>query len=133
MMKKYKYVESAEFCRCGSALYIDVVLPKVSESISLWDGIIDFCAKKLSEKELEDVISILSRKKEAMVKGRNFPAAYGAMLSDLIEVQRERYGVRYEGTSGTYNKIYDWARKNNIRINAWDELDELMGDISRDC
>ena len=96
MIRKNKHVESAEFCRDGSTSYIDVILPKVSGSISLWDGFIVFYAKELSEVELEEVISILSRKKEAMLKQRNFPLVCEEMLSDLIGAQRERYGVHAE-------------------------------------
>ena len=29
---------------------------------------------------------------------------------------------------GTYNKIYDWARKRGISIQAWDELERILED-----
>ena len=93
-MRTYKHVKSAEFHREDPR--IDITFSKVSKSRSLWGSIIDHCAKDLSEIELEEVISILSRKKDAMLKQRNFPPVYEAMLSDLIKVQRERYGAPAE-------------------------------------
>ena len=96
MLRKYKYIKSAEFRRGDSTSHIVVTFSKLSKSLSLFGDVIDHCAKELSEIELEEVISILSREKDAMVKQRNFPPVYEAMLSDLIKVQRERYGVHVE-------------------------------------
>ena len=96
MMRKHKHVESAEFRRVLATSYIQVTLPKVPEPIRLWDGTIDLCAKNLSEVELEEVILFLSREKEVLSKQRNFPPVHEQMLSDLIKVQTERYGLHAE-------------------------------------
>jgi hypothetical protein len=87
---KRKHVKSAKFFR-GVPSSIDIILSSDSECISLFTGIIGFCAKSLSEIELEEVIKILSSNKKAMLKQRNFPSIYEEMLSDLINVQTERY------------------------------------------
>ena len=86
-------MKSANFCREGTPS-IDIVLAKGLAPISLFTGFIERHAKKLSEIELEQVISILSRDKEAMQKQHDFPLLFEEMLSDLIEAQTKRYGVR---------------------------------------
>ena len=65
-------------------------------------------------------------------KSNLIPYTYEGENLHYIEIDTRDYGLD-QLTSGTYNKIYDWARKSNISINAWDELDELMGDIPQDC
>lgn len=90
-MIKYKGVIRASFCRAGRQGYIDVHLRGLEKTISLVDGIIAYCSKALSEKEIKTVIEILECKKELMLKERNFPPVYEEMLSDLIEVYKERY------------------------------------------
>ena len=92
-MNRHKNVKSANFCREGTPS-MDIVLAKGPVHISLFTDFIERYAKKLSEIELEQVILILSRDKEAMLKQHDFPLIFEEMLSDLIEVQRKRYGVR---------------------------------------
>jgi hypothetical protein len=92
-MNKHKNVKSANFC-CEGTPSIDIVLAKGPTHISLFTGFIERQAKKLSEIELEQVISILSRDKEAMQKQHDFPLVFEELLSDLIKAQIVRYGVK---------------------------------------
>ena len=117
MIRKNKHVESADFCRDYSNDSIEVVLSGGSVHFSLFSEIIAHCAEVLSEIELEEVISILSRKKEAMLKQRNFPLVCEEMLSDLIGAQRERYGVHAE-------KKVKSTRWYGVSI---DKLEEILG------
>ena len=93
-MFKSKEVLQAEFYRGSSSPSIEVQFKGNKKTISLFESNIAYCARKLSEIEIEEVVTILSRDKKAMLKQRNFPPIYEEMLSDLIEVQRERYGVK---------------------------------------
>ena len=97
-MRKNKNVVSAKFYRKPFAhtALIEVTIQGASEPISLFHDIIEYCAKTLSEIELEEVISILSHTKDVLLKRRNFPPIYEEMLSDLIKVQKERYGGKKE-------------------------------------
>lgn len=83
----------AEFCRGQFHNYIKVTFRGNSENFILFEGEIMRGSRRLSKEELAVVITILKRKKEAIAQ-RNFPFVYGGMLSDLCDVQTERYGVR---------------------------------------
>ena len=97
---KCKHVKSAKFFRDSSTTSIVVILFENTKLISLFADNIARYTKNLSEIEIEEVVTILSHDKTAMLKQCNFPAIYDEMLSDLIEVQRVRYGaVIREGTS----------------------------------
>ena len=97
-MRKNKNVVSANFRReSSSSSCIEVFLDGSSLSIDIWAGNIEYCAKSLGEKEIEEVISILSCTKDEMLKQRNFPQIYEEMLLELMEVQGARYGVKEEG------------------------------------
>jgi len=119
-MRKNKNVVSAKFCRepFVSTPSIEVTIRGASESISLFDGIIDHCARVLSEKELEGVIAILSEYKAVMLEERNFPPIYEEMLSDLIKVQKARYGTEGKKEGGR-------ALGYSVRV---DKLEEILGD-----
>ena len=98
-MKRYSGVVSAKFCRepfvtCPS---IEITIRGASAAITLWHDNIEYCAGVLSEKELEVAIAILSQHKEVMLEERNFPPVYEDMLSDLMDAQIARYGVKKEG------------------------------------
>ena len=94
-MRKNKNVVSANFWRgSGTTSCIEVFLDETPHSIDIWAGIIEHCAKRLGEKEIEEVISILSRTKDVLQKLHNFPPIYEEMLSDLIKVRIKRYGVK---------------------------------------
>ena len=84
----------AKFCRDSRRGYIEVSLPDLDVPLYLWAEGIAHCCEALSKREVEQVVSILSHDKEAMLKQRNFPPIYDEMLSELIEVRRERYGVK---------------------------------------
>jgi len=106
-MRKYKGDISAKFCREPFVQHssIKVSLRGVSTAIPLWQGNIEYCARALSEKELEEVIAILSQYKAVMLDERNFPPVYEEMLSDLIKTQRERYGVRGKKEERRYETL----------------------------
>lgn len=93
-MKRDKIVKSAEFSYGDSLGSIDIVLSRLSWPLRLFENHIEHGARVLSEIELETVISILAKDKEAMSKQRDCPQIYSEMLSDLIEVQTGRYGVK---------------------------------------
>ena len=73
---------------------IEVFIPDSNTSIDIFDGQVEHCCRLLTKREIEQVVSILLCDKKAMQKQRNFPLVYDEMLSDLIEVQRERYDLR---------------------------------------
>jgi hypothetical protein len=83
-----------KFFRDSGCNSIDVILFEKAKCISLFKDGIAHCAKSLSETEIEEAVTLLSHEKKAMLKQRNFPPIYDEMLSDLIEVQRVRYGVK---------------------------------------
>lgn len=111
-MNKHKNVKNTNFSRERSPS-IDILFDDGEVSISLYAGSIEKNAKKLSEIELEQVISILLRDKEAMLKQYDFPLVFEEMLYDLIEVQVKRYGVR--------------ARKLGYSISLG-KLEEILGE-----
>ena len=86
----------AKFCRVPSAAHIEISLPGFEEDILLWRGLISSSFDVIGSSDLEQVISILSRDKEAMLKRDNFPPVYDELLSELIDVQIARYGVKKE-------------------------------------
>ena len=90
-MFKSKRVKDAEFQRNGTVSWIAVFLPDVEDHISLSSSLISYCAKVLSERELEETIELLSRKAKVMLKQRNFPPIYDEMLSELKDILEERY------------------------------------------
>jgi hypothetical protein len=93
-MFKSKVVKDAEFWRNRFSEGITILLPDIEGDFSLFGGIINHCAKSLSERELEEVIEILKHKAKIMLKSHNFPLIYDEMLSELIEAQVVRYGVK---------------------------------------
>lgn len=114
-MFKTKYVKSVKFSRlaCSS---IDVHLSDMPNPIFLFKDIIEHTAKKLSARELEEVIQILMIEKETMLRQCNFPVIYDEMLSDLINVQRERYSIKKEE-----------ARKLGFSVSL-EKLEEILGE-----
>ena len=117
-MKRYSGVVSAKFCRepFVTRPSIEITIRGASAAISLWRGNIEYCAGVLSEKELEVVIAILSQHKEVMLEERNFPPIYEEMLSELIDAQIARYGVKKEG-----------GRALGYSVSV-DKLEEILGD-----
>ena len=107
----------AKFCRSSNNNYISVSLPGLGGTIELWEGLINLGCNVLGERELEQVVSILSREKETMLKQRNFPQIYEEMLTELIEVQRERYDSRVKKEK---------SRAFVYRVSI-DELEEILG------
>jgi len=88
MTNTSKIVESANFYRGIDISSIDIVLldePKTH--ITIFPGITKHEDIALSERELDEVIAILSREKEVMLKQRNFPPIYEEMLTSLIKDQ----------------------------------------------
>jgi hypothetical protein len=92
-MFKKENVIRAKFCR-GSSPSIDVYFEGEVQSVSLFRGIVELGSRKLSEEEIEAVIVILASKKSVLSTLGNFPPIYAEMLTELIEVQRKRYGKR---------------------------------------
>jgi hypothetical protein len=92
-MSKKENVIRVEFCR-GSSPSLDVHLTGEVQPVSLFRGIVELNSEKLSEKEIEAVIHIVTSKKRVMLKQRNFPQIYDELLTELIEVQRKRYEVK---------------------------------------
>jgi len=88
-MWKTKTVVDAKFNRKGSNNSIDVFLPSGGKLLSLFDGIIGYGARGLSEIEIEQVISILKQKKDKMGV-RGCPQVFEDMLSDLCDVHVKR-------------------------------------------
>ena len=87
-MNKSKIVKSANFYRGMGASSIDIVLSDTpTTSITIFPGITQHRDIPLGEKELDEVIAILSREKEVMLKENNFPPIYGEMLTSLIKSQ----------------------------------------------
>ena len=87
-MNMSKIVESANFYRGIGISSIDIVLlgePKTY--ITIFPGITKHEDMALGETELDEVIAILSREKEALVKHNNFPPIYEEMLTSLINDQ----------------------------------------------
>ena len=83
-----KIVESARFHHGVGLNSIDIVLldePKTH--ITIFPGITKHEDIALSERELDEVIAILSREKEVMLKQSNFPPIYEEMLTSLIKDQ----------------------------------------------
>ena len=64
-------------------------------------------------------------------KSKVIPYTYEGENLHYIEIDTRDYGLD-QLTVGTHNKIWAWARKYHISVNAWDELDELMDDIQQD-
>ena len=117
-MKMYSGVVSAKFCRepfvtCSS---IEITIRGASAAITLFHGNIKCRAGVLSEKELEVVIAILSQHKEVMLEERNFPPVYAEMLSNLMDTQIARYGVKKEGGRALGYSV------------SIDKLEEILGD-----
>jgi alkyl sulfatase BDS1-like metallo-beta-lactamase superfamily hydrolase len=117
----------ADFFRNSGVACIKVYLPGVKGSISIFANIADLRSKSLGKREIEEVIDILSRKKEAMLKQRNFPQIYDEMLTELIEVQRKRYGVKkdkkrrvgYSVSGGKLEEILgEYANIQNVHIDS---------------
>ena len=92
-MKRHSGVVSAKFCREPFS-NLEITMRGLSTVISLWYDNIDYYARVLSEKELEESIAILSQHKEVMLEERNFSPIYEDMLSDLMDAQIARYGVK---------------------------------------
>ena len=87
-MNTSKIVESAHFNRGIGISSIDIVLldePKTD--ITIFPGITKHKDMPLSETELDEVIAILSREKEVMLKQSNFSPIYEEMLTSLIKDQ----------------------------------------------
>ena len=61
-------------------------------------------------------------------KSNVMPYTFEGELLHYIEVDTRDYGLD-QLTTGTFNKFYDWARKYHISVNAWDELNDILGDI----
>lgn len=95
-MFRTRTIYTVDFCRDNSTSSIDVHLTKKEEAISLFEGIIAYCSKVLSQKEIKTIIEILETKKEVMLEECDFPAVYDEMLNELIAAYRERYGVKKE-------------------------------------
>lgn len=117
----------AEFFRNPGGESIDVYLPRWKVTLNLFEGFIDNDSKVLSEKEIAKVIDILSRKKEAMLKQHNFPQVYDKILSELIGVQIERYGVKkakkrklcFSVSGGKLEEILgEYANIQNVHIDS---------------
>jgi hypothetical protein len=115
-MFKSKEVLQAEFYRGRDSSSIEVQFKDNKGTISLFENNIAYYTRKLGEIEIEEVVTILSRDKKAMLKQCNFPAIYDKMLSDLIEVQRVRYGVEK-----------DKKRKQDYIVTI-DKLDEILSE-----
>lgn len=88
-----KHVKSAKFYRHESVVAIDVITHDNLRT-SLYENSIKYFAKYLSDIEIEEAIVILLADKKAMLKPRNFPPVFDEMLSDLINVQEERYSAK---------------------------------------
>ena len=114
-MKRYSGVASAKFCREPFTM-LEITIRGLSAVIPLWHAQIEYCARDLSEKEIEESIAILSQHKVVMLKERNFPPIYEDMLSDLIKAQKERYGVKKEGGRALGYSV------------SIDKLEEILGD-----
>jgi hypothetical protein len=116
-MSKKENVIRVEFCR-GSSPSIDVYLDGEVQPVSLFRGIVEPTSEALSEKEIEVVIHILTSKKRIMSIQRNFPQQYNEMLTELIEVQRKRYGKRVKK---------DKKRRLGYGVSGG-KLEEILGD-----
>ena len=55
------------------------------------------------------------------------PFVYEGVTKHYIEIDSRDYEFD-QLSPNTYNKIYEWARKYDIRIQAWDELERLLED-----
>ena len=95
-MFEWMYKIQADFCREDHPCII-VSLTAAKLEFRLYYVNVECCSEVLTEKELAIVILILERKKEAMLKQRNFPYVYGKMLTELCDAQKERYGVKGNG------------------------------------
>jgi hypothetical protein len=93
-MNKARSIYTVDFCRDNSSSSIEIELMKGNETISLFEGIIEYCSKVLSQKEIKTIIKILESKKEVMLEECDFPKVYDGMLNDLITAYEERYGLK---------------------------------------
>jgi DNA-binding HxlR family transcriptional regulator len=127
-MFKKEDVRCVKFCR-GSSPSIDVYLAGEVQPVSLFRDIVEHTSEALSEKEIEVVIHILTSKKRVMSMQRNFPQIYNKMLTELIEVQRKRYGKRvkkdkkrrlgYSVSGGKLEEILgEYANIPNVHIDS---------------
>lgn len=117
-MFKSRNIQGVEFCRDESVTSIEVRLSGKKNPISLFDGIINHCSKKLSESEMGTVIEILTCKKEVMLREDDFPVVYGEMLKDLIIAYNGRYGKQVK-------KDNNWKPEYGLNIA---ELEEVLRD-----
>ena len=53
------------------------------------------------------------------------PFVHEGETKHYIEIDTMDYGFD-QLSSGTFDKIYDWARKYDISVQAWDELEEIL-------
>ena len=58
---------------------------------------------------------------------KSMPFVYEGVTKHYIDIDSRDYDYD-QLTCETYNKIYDWARKYSICIQAWDELEEILED-----
>ena len=63
-------------------------------------------------------------------KNNAIPFQFEGESLHYIEIDTSDYGLD-QITVATYNKLFDWARKNDMTITAWDELKEILDEI--DC
>lgn len=91
-----KHIIRAGFFRSSTQVGIEVNFPDVREPYFLSELATKFSARVLSDMELAEVIGILTCEKVVMENQQNFPPVYAKMLSQLCELQTERYGVKEE-------------------------------------
>ena len=98
-------------------------------------GVEVICLAKGEERLAGQILGIKKEGKmtriRIVVENNNaIPFQFEGESFHYIEIDTSNYGLD-QITSATYNKLYDWARKNDITITAWDELEEILDEI--DC
>lgn len=83
---------TARLCRVSTWVSIEVHAPGDNTTVSINAPIGHRDIARFGERDLRQIVSLLEAQKSILIKQRNFPDAFGELLTSLKSAVEERYG-----------------------------------------
>jgi hypothetical protein len=83
---------TACFRRSIANQYVEVYIPEDAIVVRFMKGEMEYDIGRLGERDLRQIVTLLEAQKSTLIKHRNFPDAFGELLTSLKSAVEERYG-----------------------------------------